>query len=340
MKTQPFFTFLAMAAIMTAVGCGFNKQHNLPPAHQMMHPGPGVDGPGPAVMMPTSHQMAMLQGQPPAAAPTTQVIFVRPEGIQVFLPNATGSDFAENPLILPAREDLVQGGLYRMKLSGLPNRPATDLYPTIEIGVPTPRTEAYLAHNAIPIQFTEEDFDQVVTGNFVTKVIYLPDPEFQELAMAGIETLVSTRLDPGEDPIVEADRRGSIMAIIRMGNKNVVSPGLPGGGQHSGGPAVPSQYISGVNAPAYGMPSSATNIGLPGPPHIPLGGPAGMRNYTIHNHTRMDIPDPTQQIDVHVRQTPGYSYPKQPNRVFIREQNIQPSYPFAQPRNVRSQVLP
>ncbi len=88
-----------------------------------------------------------------------------------------------------------------------------------------PRTEAFLAHNAIPIQFTEEDFDQVLTGNFVTKVIYLPDPEYQELALAGVETLVSTRLDPGVDPIVEADRRGAILAIVRLGNKDLQTPG-------------------------------------------------------------------------------------------------------------------
>ncbi len=73
----------------------------------------------------------------------------------------------------------------------------------------------------MPIQFTEEDFDQVLTGNFVTKVIYLPDPDFQGPALAGIDTLVSTRLDPGIDPIVEADRRGSILAIIRLGDKDI-----------------------------------------------------------------------------------------------------------------------
>ena len=81
--------------------------------------------------------------------------------------------------------------------------------------MPTWRTRRF------PVQFTEEDFDQVLSGNFVTKVIYLPDPEFQELALAGVETLVSTRLDPGVDPIAEADRRGSILAIVRMGNKDL-----------------------------------------------------------------------------------------------------------------------
>ena len=105
------------------------------------------------------------------------------------------------PLIVPGRYNFPQGAIYRIKLTDIPGRAGVELYPTLEIGPPTPRTEAYLAHNAIPAQFTEEDFDQVLSGNFVTKVIYLPDPEFQELALAGVETLVSTRLDPGVDPI-------------------------------------------------------------------------------------------------------------------------------------------
>ena len=138
--------------------------------------------------------------------------------------------FDSEPLIAPARYNFPQGAIYRLKLTNIPGRAGVELYPTLEVAPTTPRTDAYLAHNAIPVQFTEEDLDQVLSGNFVTKVIYLPDAEFQELALAGVETLVSTRLDPGVDPIVEADRRGTILAIIRVGNKDLEIPG---------GPAVP-----------------------------------------------------------------------------------------------------
>ena len=124
--------------------------------------------------------------------------------------------------------------MYRLKLTNIPGRPGVELFPTLEVGPTMPRTEAFLAHNAIPVEFTDEDFDQVMTGNFVTKVIYLPDPEFQELALAGVDTLVSTRLDPGVDPIVEADRRGAILAIVRLGNKDlgIADPAaVPAGGE-------------------------------------------------------------------------------------------------------------
>jgi hypothetical protein len=86
-------------------------------------------------------------------------------------------------------------------------------------------SEAFLAHNSIPLQFADEDLDQVVAGNVVKKVIYLPDPEFQELVLAGVDTVVSTRLDEGVDPITEADRCGGILAIIRLGNKDLELPG-------------------------------------------------------------------------------------------------------------------
>jgi hypothetical protein len=203
-----------------------------------------------------------------------------------------------------------------------------------------PRTEAFLAHNAIPVQFTEEDFDQVLTGNFVTKVIYLPDPEFQELALAGVETLVSTRLDPGVDPVVEADRRGAIMAIVRIGNKDMQAPGgqvQEGGvaptayqlgpdgqpvavpmGPQAGGP-MPTHYVAGMNAPQYGMPISGTPIGLPGPPSIPLGQPVGLREYVVRNHTCTHVPKPTDKVTVDVKQKPGYCYPKPADHVRIVE---------------------
>ncbi len=253
--------------------------------------GPGVGGPGPGVMM---HGPGM--GSP---AVSNQVAFVGPDGMLVAWDVSMPGQFDSEPLVCPGRYNFPQAAIYRLKLSNIPSRPGVELYPTLEIGPSMPRTQAFLAHNAMPVQLTDEDFDQVLSGNFVTKVIYLPDPEYQELALAGVETLVSTRLDPGVDPIVEADRRGSIMGIVRLGNKDFEIPGEGGQGTSvvpasyamgsAGGPVpmmaqspgmqgagwVPSNYISGVTGPQYGIPITATNVCLPGPPHIPAGAPAG-----------------------------------------------------------------
>lgn len=290
--------------------------HTLPPASMMQHPGPGVDGPGPGVM---------TLGDPGFDMPlqNSQVAFLGPEGANVAWSVGQAGQFDSEPLVAPARSNFPQGAVYRLKLTDLPGRPGVELYPTIEIAPSVNRTEAYLAHNAIPIQFTEEDLDQVLSGNFVTKVIFLPDPEFQELAVAGVQELVSTRLDPGQDPIVEADRQGAIMAIIRVGNKDLEVPGANGELVDGGFEEGSSLYQGAVGA-QYGIPITATPLGLPGPPHIPLGSPAGVQKHTVKNHTFQHYPKPSNKISLHVKQTPGMSYPKAANSAFVGEHAHQP----------------
>ena len=234
--------------------------------------------------------------------PMSQIGFLGPDGMQVRWDSATVGGFDSTPLVTPGRYDFPQGAIYRLKLTNIPGREGTELYPTLEVAPTTPRTAAFIAHNTVPVQLTDEDLDQVTTGNFVTKVVYLPDPDYQELAVAGVETLVSTRLDPGVDPVVEADRRGSILAIIRIGNKDLESivmqgatptdemlqtaAGMPLGlpcGDTSG--QLPPAFVAGMTAPSYGMPLQEHLLGFRAP-HIPLGGPAGLKKHTITNHTK------------------------------------------------------
>ncbi len=327
--------------VMVIAGCSapIRNQGHLPPAQMMMHPGPGVDGPGPGVMV--------YQPAAPAVDAASQLAFLTPEGMEVRWDVTAPGRFDSEPLVLPGRYSFPQGAIYRLKLSNIAGRPGVELYPTIEVAAAVPRSEAFLAHSAVPIQFTEEDFDQVLSGNFVTKVIYLPNPEFQELALAGVETLVSTRLEAGKDPIIEATRRGAILAIIRLGNKDLQLPSAAQGGEGNGVTATgyhcpmpcpggcpmgagpmgagpypygpPMGYVSGVNGPQYGMPMCGTPIGLPGPPHVPLGVPAGLQSHTIVNHTRVCMPEPTHEVRIDVKQKPGYSYPQPPDHVRIVE---------------------
>jgi hypothetical protein len=299
----------------------------------------------------------------PMGPPTSQIAFAGTEGIAITWDMGSYGAFDSVPLITPGRQDFAQATIYRLRLSNLPGRPGVELYPTLEVAPVTPRTDAYLAHSPVPIQFNEEDLDQALSGNFVTKVVYLPDPEFQELALAGVETLVSTRLDPGVDPIAEADRRGSILAIVRMGNKdfgagpagmggepNSIFPAgyesdeegyvdqvqyyAPGGGNPSGLPLgmptagfapapVPPNMVAGMG-PQYGMPMSGTPIGLPGPPHIPLGSPAGLQRHIMKNRTRSVMPPPTPEVNITVKQRPGMNYPKPVNHVAIDETHREP----------------
>jgi hypothetical protein len=308
-----------------------------------MHPGPGVDGPGPGVM-----SFQPVSAQVPAAVSQIRFIGPPPGGMRVHWQISPDGVFSEDPLITPANMDFAQGAIYRLKLTHVPGLEDQTFYPTLEIGPSTPRTEAFLAHSKVPVQFTAADFGQVIAGNYVTKVIYLPDPEHADIAVAGgIEELVSTRLDPGMDPIVEADRKGTILAIIRMGNKDLEArPGAPRAkikamgyqGQEEevappqapvpeiGQPSTTPSHISGVTTVPYGMPYTATPIGLPGPPHLPLGHPAGLQMHSITNHTHHHIPGPVPYMNIHVKQTPGFSYPPPPNTMYIHER-VKPGGP-------------
>lgn len=341
-----------LVVVIAVAGCRGPIRNNLPPAQRLMEPGPGVGGPGPGVMM----------YQPPGPAPgqSSQVAFVGPEGMSVSWDVAMPGQFDSPPLVCPARYNFSQGAIYRLKLTNVPGRPGVELYPTLEVGPTMPRTQAFLSHNAIPVQFTDEDFDQVLSGNFVTKVIYLPDPEYQELALAGVETLVSTRLDPGVDPIVEADRRGAILGVLRLGNKDLeipgseaaegasvvpasygagmMGPGCPMGMGMAPG-AIPTGYVSGVSGPQYGMPMSGTPIGLPGPPHVPLGVPAGLQKHVMRNHTSVNIPEPTRRVRIDVRQDPGFNYPKPANHAWIVEQSAPGPAIFRQPLGNTQEVI-
>ncbi|MEM9412245.1 MAG: hypothetical protein AAGA30_14110 [Planctomycetota bacterium] len=349
-------TFLLMLALTSAATAqvknlrtGLPVSHNLPPAVMLAEPGPGVGGPGPGVLSaagyastvagPADDITAACGPFGSVAHQSVQVLFDKPEGMFIYWDVSGVGMYDSSPSAVPFRQNFSQGGVFRLKLTDINGRPGLELYPTLEVGRVTPRTAAYLAHAAIPIRMTQEDFDQVSAGNFVTKVIYVPDPEFQELALAGVDVLVSTRLDPGVDPIVEADRRGAILAILRVGNKDLEIPGqnpavmagaMPASVNRGAGTGS-SDYVSGISGPSYGMPWTGTQIGLPGPPHIPLGGQAGLKNYSVHNHTAMQIPGPTPNVNVHVKQRPGLTYPRPADKVLIQENTIRPPHANAQP---------
>jgi hypothetical protein len=200
----------------------------------------------------------------------SQIQFLGQDGMHISWQIGGGGGerlYTPSPLSVPARYNFQQGYIYRLKLSDIPSRPkVTALYPTIEVAPSTPATDAYLTHNPIPVLFTPEDFDQVVDGgNFVTKVIYLPDPKYQELAIAGVETLVSTRLEPGVDPILEADKRGTILLIVRLGGIDLEM----NSGAVAAAPSIEATQPVTAPSPTITPPGTLPPGAVPTPPAAP-----------------------------------------------------------------------
>ena len=156
--------------------------------------------------------------QPPPADSSrgAQVLIRHPQGA-ILLYDTEG---LEGELVLPGRLTIPPGKTSQMKLRKIPKMAGIELSMTLEVRPSLPRTQSYVRHNAIPVDLTEEDIDQTANGNLITKVVYLPDPEFAEaVGNSSVETLVSFRLDPSVDPVAEADRRGAVLAILRIGNR-------------------------------------------------------------------------------------------------------------------------
>jgi beta-lactamase regulating signal transducer with metallopeptidase domain/biopolymer transport protein ExbD len=170
----------------------------------------------------TSNPSRIVKNADEYDGPVVQVQFQQPRGMSLHLPGP-GRDTTD-VVQTPCRLNVTPGTL-ALKLTDIPGKAGLELYATIEIRKPDDVTGPYVEHNAVAIRFTEEDFSQAEANNFVVKVVYLPDPEFQELAVAGVETLVSTRVEPGVDPVAEADREGTILAVVRLGNRSGVEPG-------------------------------------------------------------------------------------------------------------------
>lgn len=209
----------------------------------------------------------------------TQVRFLRPSGMRVswFTQGPDGKPaFSTTPLETPARYNFAQAAIYRLRLSNIEGRPGLEVYPTMEVVPSNPKTEAFLSHSSVPVEFTTEDFKQIADGNYVVKVIYLPDPQYQDVAGTGTDEILSTRLEPGADPIQEALRRGSILLVIRMGNVDQEAPNTPplNAPATNAAPPMMPPFTPGMypfQVPYLGAKPGAITPPLPGmmPPNMP-----------------------------------------------------------------------
>jgi hypothetical protein len=277
MRYRLFLLFLMTAVVSGAGPIGPVGGRFAPRNYNNPQLSPGVNGPGPGVIAARTGGGRDRDG---IGGGTAQILFQGPDGMNVNWDVSTIGAFDSEPIITEGIQDFETGKEYRLRISNLPNRSGLggaplNLYPTLQVNSVTSRTRSYLEHNAIPVRITDNDLDQVQAGNFVTKVIFLPAPEFQNIAVAGgVDTIVNTQLPAGTDPVVEAQNRGSILAVVQIGNKDL-GRGIYSGGNYNydnsvpEGNGVPQVPIAGVNVPSFGTPNSVTPYGVPGPAVLP-----------------------------------------------------------------------
>ncbi len=150
--------------------------------------------------------------------------------VQVILPQGAAISLAAHgaftePTPAPLKAGLLIGQVYRLRISEIPGYPGEELFPTIELVDRLYPPPGLRWKFAIPIEIAQADLDAALAGRFVTRVVYLEDPE-NALPVQG-DPLHPAWWDaaPRDNPLELADRLGRPVAIVRLGGR-VPNPDL------------------------------------------------------------------------------------------------------------------
>ena len=114
---------------------------------------------------------------------------------------------------------LLIGSVYRLRVTNIPLQEGLEVFPTIEVidRLYPPAGQEF--RFPIPIELTQEELEMALEGKFVTRVVYLEDPEAATpVARKGNEQPYFQVAD-GDNPLEVADSLGRPMAIVRIGGR-------------------------------------------------------------------------------------------------------------------------
>ncbi len=163
----------------------------------------------------------------------------RPQPIRVVLPSKGTVTIYGNPTVRPLSQSAPAGfavGVgytYRLQISGMPEFPRARLFPSIEIIDRLHPPKGLANQFPIPIEFSREDIELALEGRFVTKVVYLEQPQ---LASPLTSPIPVQTVSPDRNAVAEADRRGRPVAIVRLGGRRLHPDRLTIGNFGRGGP--------------------------------------------------------------------------------------------------------
>ena len=112
------------------------------------------------------------------------------------------------------------GKVYRFLVTGIRLYPGVEVFPTIEIVDRTHPPAGEETRYPILIEISDEDLRLAAEGKYVTRVIYIEDPD---TALPVVETEEMGQgyfeVAPGSDPLAVADVLGRPVAILRIGGR-------------------------------------------------------------------------------------------------------------------------
>ena len=153
--------------------------------------------------------------------------------VQIHGPQGTKIAFAVDGRFVDRKEAPFAVGLllsadYRLRITDIPLHPGKEVFPTVKIIGRTFPPQGLELEFPIPIKITQEDLELALDGKFVTRVIYLEDPQDAMPVRARPDQPISFDVSGAADPLDVAATRGRPIAIVRIGGRipdlNYVDP--------------------------------------------------------------------------------------------------------------------
>ena len=142
---------------------------------------------------------------------------------EVAMPNGGTAELYQpsgtlSPLTGVNRAVLQVGGTYRFKVSGLPDLPGVEVYPTVELIDHLHAPPGSEQEFPVPLEITAADVLAASQSRMVTKVIYLEQPDLA-LPVPQETGLHTTDFAASANLMQVADERGRPVAIVRIGGR-------------------------------------------------------------------------------------------------------------------------
>ncbi|MDR3199172.1 MAG: hypothetical protein LBU34_14995 [Planctomycetaceae bacterium] len=139
-----------------------------------------------------------------------------PEGCRIAFP--VNDHFVQRQTT-PYAVGLIVGNDYRLRITDIPFQPGREVFPTVKIIARTYPPQGLELEFPIRIDITQEDIELALDGKFITRVIYLENPQTAMPIRGDSGTQISTDIAGGFNPVAVAATMGQPVAIVRIGGR-------------------------------------------------------------------------------------------------------------------------
>jgi hypothetical protein len=115
--------------------------------------------------------------------------------------------------------------VYRLKITHIPGHEGREIFPTVEVIDRLYPPAGQEARFPIPVTITLADLELALSGRYVTRIVYLEDPETALPIAQQVGEENWFEVQPGRDLLAVADHLGRPVAILRIGGRTPSSDG-------------------------------------------------------------------------------------------------------------------